>query len=379
MKQRIAIILLIVSIIMGCTSPNTKPSAQNDTQKETTSKKAASVGPVIEIKKKTIDIGTITYKTNEITGKIDLFNAGDEPLKIEKVDGPCACYMGYLGDELLQPKKSGELKVMFDKNKIPAGAQVTRNVRIHTNDPDNPMVEVFFTFVIEREPAEEQLRNLGEQIGKLKDESEMLREEIKAVLTQFRSNAAPELPADSALYSINIGTSPTLGPKDAPITIVAFFDFQCPFCIHEIPKIKGIVKDHPGKVRAVFKHHPLEYHKKAKPAHAAAELANIEGGSDAFWKMYDLIMANFRNMEISDLRKYAESLGLNMARFDETMADPNKIDKLLDADIKEGIRCSVGSTPTVFINSFRLTDRERSVQKYEQIIGDILAKKDSSH
>ena len=86
-----------------------------------------------------------------------------------------------------------------------------------------------------------------------------------------------------------------MGSKEAAVTIVEFGDFQCPYCVKENPKIQEILKQYRDRVRFVFKHYPLRFHKKAPPAHAAAELARREKGSKAFWKMHDLIMANPKN------------------------------------------------------------------------------------
>jgi protein-disulfide isomerase len=178
--------------------------------------------------------------------------------------------------------------------------------------------------------------------------------------------------ADTTIYEIPVGKSPVLGAKDAPVIITEFIDFQCPFCVREFPKIKEILKAYDGKVQVVFKHYPLMFHKKAQPMHAAVELALQEKGNDAFWTMHDLIMANPKKMEVSDLRGYAETVGLDMDRFDKVMLDAAAITKLLAKDRALAGKCKVRGTPTIMINGVKLTDR--SINGYKTRVDNILSK-----
>jgi protein-disulfide isomerase len=179
-------------------------------------------------------------------------------------------------------------------------------------------------------------------------------------------------PTDTTVYTIDIGDSPVLGAKEAVVTIVEFGDFQCPYSIREYPKIKQILQQYPDQVFFVFKHYPLNFHKKAPPAHAAAELARQEKGPDAFWQMHDLIMANPKKLEIADLRGYAQSLDLDLEKFDAVMADAEKINELLKADLAEAKKCKVRATPTVLINGLKMTNR--TVEGYQTRIQQILKK-----
>jgi protein-disulfide isomerase len=88
--------------------------------------------------------------------------------------------------------------------------------------------------------------------------------------------------------------------------------------------------------------------------------------------MHDMIMANPKRLEITDLRGYTGSLGLNLAKFDEVMADEKKIDELLKADMSESRKCNVRGTPTVLINGLRLSGR--NIEDYKARIDQIIAK-----
>jgi len=177
--------------------------------------------------------------------------------------------------------------------------------------------------------------------------------------------------AETMVYDIEIGSSPVRGPADAPVTIVEFADFQCPFCVREWPKIKKVLDDYAGKVRLVFKHYPLSFHNKAKPVHAAAEFANLTKGAEAFWKMHDMVMANPKNLEPPTLRGYAESIGLDLDEFDRLMGDTARIDELLETDFADARDYAVHATPTVFINGLKLAPR--TPENYKARIDQILA------
>jgi len=338
------------------------------------SEAVAKSGPSIKIVEKQINLGDIPPETDIIRGSILFINTGDEPLHVTKVDGPCVCYAGYSGDKLLQPEEGGEIVVKFTKSKIPAG-QVRRMVRVKTNDAVNKAVEVYFNFNVQRDPIEEEFRVIKEEMAKLHKELKAVRVDLKKVLSEVSkgsNNQARKRQPDTTVYNVNIGSSPTIGPKDAPVTIVQFSDLQCPYCVREYPKIKQMLKEYPDKVKVVFKHYPLKFHKKAKPVHAAVELAKLQGGDEKFWKMHDMIMEKPKELEIANIRGYAQTLGLDLDRFDKVMADEKQIDELLKTDLAEARKCKVTGTPTILINGLKMSSR--GISDYKARIDGILKK-----
>jgi protein-disulfide isomerase len=364
-------------------------------------------GPALWIESKTIELGTIPSEQDTIVGMIPIINDGDEPLEILKVSGPCACFEGWSGDKVVLPGEGGMITVKFDKNKIYSGA-VKRLVALKTNDPKNELARVYFTFEIARSDSEE-IRMLRTELSSAKKELLLLRADMKKVLNALvvLSKGAPGCAcaggrgagcagcgggaaatgcagcggaagpskakarsADKKVYNVNIGSSPVLGKADAPVTITEWADFQCPYSAREYPKLKEILAAYPDKVRLVFKHRPLSFHRQAKPAHATAQLAMEQGGSDLFWKMHDRIIVNLKALEIKDLRAHAEALKLDLARFDEVMADPKLIDQFLKLDLDEAAKCKVNATPTVMINGLKLSDR--SIETYKTRIEELL-------
>jgi len=330
-----------------------------------------SVGPKLWIESKAIDIGFIAVSEQEIEGVIRYINGGDETLEVTNISGSCDCFAGFEGEKVLAPGEGGELIVKFDKHKIESGP-IKRMVRFETNDPANKVVRVNFSFEIERTDSEE-IRWLRKDLTAVKYQLQLLRADMRKVLAALNrgtpSKAKPR-PADTKVYDVKIGSSPILGKADAPVTITEWIDFQCPFCSREYPKLKGILAAYPDQVRLVFKHKPLSFHKKAKPAHALAQMAMQQGGSELFWKMHDRLMAGASKLEISDLREHAKTLKLDLAKFDKVMADPAQIDKLIATDLAEAKKCNVIATPTIMINGLKLVNR--SVEAYKTRIDELL-------
>ena len=153
-------------------------------------------------------------------------------------------------------------------------------------------------------------------------------------------------PDPERVYQLNTAGSPSMGPANAPVTMVEFSDFQCPFCGRVVPTIKQIEKEYGDKVRVVFKHLPLAMHSKAPLAHAASQAAANQG---KFWEMHDLIFANQREMSEAKYIEYANQLGLDETRFKADMASP-QTKKKIDADVAEAAKLGVTGTPGFFIN-----------------------------
>ncbi|RKY07808.1 MAG: hypothetical protein DRP66_05905 [Planctomycetota bacterium] len=338
---------------------------------------AEPVGPKLWLESAAIDLGVIAVGEQEIKGVIPYMNEGDETLEVTNISGSCDCFAGFEGEKELGPGEGGELIIKFDKSKIESGP-VKRMVRFETNDPANKLVRVNFSFEIKRTDSEE-IRWLRKDLTAIKHQLHLLRADMRKVLAALnnpRTAAAPSRTRtaakklDTKVYDVKINSSPILGKADAPVTIVAWADFQCPFSAREYPRLKEILAAYPDQVRLVFKHKPLSFHKKAKPAHALAQMAMQQGGSELFWKMHDRLMAGTSKLEISDLREYAGQLKLDLAKFDEVMADPAQIDKLIATDLAEAKRCNVNATPTIMINGLKLADR--SVEAYKARIDELL-------
>jgi protein-disulfide isomerase len=163
--------------------------------------------------------------------------------------------------------------------------------------------------------------------------------------------AAPSAPAaPEGKQDIKLGDAPVKGPSGAKVTMVAFSDFQCPFCSRAVPVMKQIEDQYQGKIRIAFKQMPLPFHDKAHLAAEAALAANEQG---KFWQYHDKLFANQQALERASLEKYAEELGLNMSKFKAAL-DSGKFKDKVDSDAKEGAAVGATGTPTFFINGTKV-------------------------
>lgn len=184
--------------------------------------------------------------------------------------------------------------------------------------------------------------------------------------SQAQPRQAAAAPGVNAVVNIPIGNSPIKGNKKAPVTIVEFSDFQCPYCAQIQPTLSEVLKAYPKEVKLVFKHYPLSFHPHAKNA-AKATLAAMEQGK--FWEMHDAVFANFSQLSNEKFKELASQIGLNMEKF---IADYNsdKYEPQLLQDFNAARAAGVTGTPTLFINGKRLM--RRSVDDFKEAINNAL-------
>jgi protein-disulfide isomerase len=145
---------------------------------------------------------------------------------------------------------------------------------------------------------------------------------------------------------VNIDGAPSLGSVSAPVTVVEFSDFQCPFCARASAPLQRLLAANQGNVRFAFKNFPLEIHVDSALAHMAALAAGEQG---KFWQMHDLIFAHQRSIKRSDLLNFATQLNLDTVKFEKDIESPQLNARLAD-DISEGKRLGVVATPTFIVN-----------------------------
>ncbi len=140
------------------------------------------------------------------------------------------------------------------------------------------------------------------------------------------------------------------GPEDAPVTLVEYGDYECPYCGRAHPVVKEALERAGGRLRFVFRHFPLDsVHPGARLAAEAAEAAGAQG---MFWEMHDLLYANQDRLSEGDLVRHAAHLGLDAGRFEEDLASRRHAARVSE-DRAGGERSGVGGTPTFFLNGVR--------------------------
>lgn len=180
---------------------------------------------------------------------------------------------------------------------------------------------------------------------------------------------APSGPDPDKEHAVDVSNAPIRGKADAAVTIVAFSDFQCPFCNRVNPTLTKLLADYPDQVRIAFKHMPLRIHPDAPAAHAAAEAARRQG---KFWEMYDKIFANQRELTPEKFKQYAAELNLDAAQFEKDSNDP-AVKAKIDADLKEAEKLGVAGTPAFFINGKYLSGAQ-PYENFKKFVDEALSK-----
>lgn len=157
----------------------------------------------------------------------------------------------------------------------------------------------------------------------------------------FRTRFAPD-----AVKTIAVNDSPWKGAADAPVTIVEWADFECPFCASASPMLDAKLKQFPGAVKLVFKNYPLPVHKNAELAARASMAAKLQG---KFWDMHRALFEQQGKLDEATIKRLAQSIGLDMKRFDEDVSSEPVADAVA-ADRKQANAIGLEGTPTIYIN-----------------------------
>ena len=172
-----------------------------------------------------------------------------------------------------------------------------------------------------------------------------------------RAPSRPGRPDPNKRYDIELGSAPVLGVESAPVTVVEWSDFQCPFCTRVWPTLEKVREEYGDQVRIVFKHLPLPMHTKAPGAHAAAEAAHRQG---RFCEMHDRIFANPAAIGPEQYGVWAEEIGLDTDQF-EVDSQSADVKGRVAADMEQAREVGVTGTPSFFINGRYLS----GAQPYE--------------
>jgi protein-disulfide isomerase len=165
-------------------------------------------------------------------------------------------------------------------------------------------------------------------------------------------------------------TDPTTGNKSAPITLIEFADFQCPYCGRVAPTIKKVQATYGDKVRLVWKDFPLtQIHPQAFKAGEAAHCAGDQG---KYWEYHDRLFDNQQSLMPDDLKKHAAAIGLDASTF-ATCLDTSKYGERVRDGVAQGTRLGVNSTPMFYVNG-RILSGAQPYESFVAVIDEELAK-----
>ena len=177
------------------------------------------------------------------------------------------------------------------------------------------------------------------------------------------------------IYPVEALNAPFIGAKNAPITIVEFSDFQCPFSARGSAVIKSLLKKYPKKVKLAFKHFPLPFHQQAKLA-SIASICAFNQNETYFEKFYDFFFSSQEKISKEEIIKLAKSMKIDEPLFTACL-DDEKIKEIVELDFSYGQGLGVKATPTYFVNG-RLINGALSIDVFSELIEEILQEEEYS-
>ena len=186
----------------------------------------------------------------------------------------------------------------------------------------------------------------------------------QAFAEELRSRAKVRLALDPPRAQVAVPASaPALGPASAPVTMVEFSDYQCPYCRRAQGTVEELVAKYKDKLRLVHRDFPLEGHPRALPAARAARCAGEQG---RFWDYHRGLLTVLGDFSEQDFKGRAATLGLDGSKFEACLQSPRH-DEEIRASIEDGTRIGVTGTPAFFING-RMLFGARPIQQFEEVI-----------
>jgi protein-disulfide isomerase len=221
--------------------------------------------------------------------------------------------------------------------------------------------------------------------ARMRGEETEIRQKIRAFLQQQKLNARREAfveslrsrgqvvvrlsPPPAIRVEVYTDGAPVRGAADAPVTVVEFSDFECPFCKQTQPILKQLLERYPGKVRLAYRDFPLHsIHPQARRAAEAARCAHDQG---KFWEYHDVLFTESPRLALEDLRRYGGQVGLDVAKF-ESCLDAGVHRAAVQRDLDEGNRLGITGTPAFFINGRTLTGAQ-PLEAFTRLIEQELA------
>jgi protein-disulfide isomerase len=212
---------------------------------------------------------------------------------------------------------------------------------------------------------------------------DQVRAPIRSLLTQERTQAVRAQYLDILRAKTPIKTTlepprqvvaeagrPARGPSNAPIEMIEFSDFQCPYCVRAYPTLMQVLNTYGDRIRLVYRHYPLPNHPNARPAAEAAQCVNEQG---KFWQYHDKLFTSNGRLSEDDLKRSAAEVGVDAAKF-AACVESRKFKDDVNADIVAGDQAGVSGTPAFFINGRVLTGAQ-PFEAFKRIIDEELAAK----
>lgn len=196
------------------------------------------------------------------------------------------------------------------------------------------------------------------------------QEAVQSLLAKLQKGSDVEIYLEQPRADVSVDDDPGQGKKGAPITLIEFSDFQCPFCKRTRETISEVLSTYGDKVHYVFRDFPLNFHKDAMLAHQAANCASEQ---DKYWEYSKGLWERQHELQRDKLVELAKSLKLDEGKFTQCL-DSGKYEDEINKDTEDGKRAGVSGTPAYFING-RFLGGAQPFEEFKAIIDEELAKK----
>jgi len=310
MKTSRLLIILLTGIVLGTAS---RCPAQDTNNKE-----------VVAV----INGHEVTQSELEQKEMVKLLKARDQYYLAEK-------------DALNQLIEDELLEAQAKKEGVTVDQLLDKHVNSKVTDPTEDQLQVYYEGIQTAQPYSEVRPKIVDTIHQHR-------------VTKLRADYIKSLRDDSTIavmlqppaVSVPLGKSATRGAKDAPVTVVEFADYECPYCQKMDPDIRKLQEDFKGQVQFAFKDFPLPMHKHAEKA---AEASRCAGDQGKYWEYHDRLFTKDTGLDVPELKQYAKDLGLDTAKFDACLDGGTEADAIQD-DVEQGSGLGISGTPALFIN-----------------------------
>jgi protein-disulfide isomerase len=238
----------------------------------------------------------------------------------------------FIEEQLLEQKATAE--------HLTVDQLIQRDIASHITDPTEDQLKVYYEGLGTEDPYEKVrgqiLTHIHDlRVGKARAEyMKKLREQTEVAVTLFPPGV-----------QMSVDGAPMIGSRNAPVTLVEYADYECPYCQEVYPEIKKLEQAFDGKLSVVFKDCPLPMHSHAKKAAEAALCAGTQG---KFWEYHNILFED-RKLEISQLKNDARTIGLNTTEFDKCLDSGAEAGKVQQG-LAEATDLGLTGTPSFFIN-----------------------------
>lgn len=291
--------------------------------------------------------------------------AGSWTLSLEEVDKALADKLHELRESRIQEIVVEHLLDTEAKAKgVSANALLEMQVDAKVVPPSKEEVAQFITANRSRLPNEGQGMEDKIRDFMLDKKKDMARD---AYLKELWDKNKVEILLKPPRVMVSVPNDLVRGKADAPITLIEFSDFECPYCRRAQPVLHELEKAYGDKIRFVFRHYPLSFHQQAPKASEAAQCAADQG---QFWPFHAALFTEGVSLAPADLKKTAGKLGLKQAAFDECL-DGGRHAGRVEKDGDEGRKLGITGTPTFFVNGIRLVGAV-PLDRFKQVIDDEL-------